>query len=218
MGAAKTPGGWLQGFIGFTADSIALLFSYPFLIHSVRKQAATSTALTTTMTTSHSFEDPISSYCNKCSYYYYNGFPLVFAARSMNSWLFWAVYQYLVPQLWYPHSLLQYRMGFVLLLAPGWHLVAVVKNPVWVTVTRLYVHGETPKIFDGMWSGLHLNPSLVAYPSIRRKFVLQTLADFVTMTSLGDLSGRVLQRVFVWTTSYCGNNDCDSNKYSHCKR
>lgn len=96
MGAARTPGGWLQGFIGLTADSITLLFSYPFLIHSVRKQAATSTALTTTMTTSHSFEDPISSYCNTCSYCYYNGFPLVFAARSMNSWLFWAVYQYLL--------------------------------------------------------------------------------------------------------------------------
>ena len=33
------------------------------------------------------------------------------------------------------------------------------------------------------------------------------------MTSLADLSGRVLQCVFVWITSYCGNNDCDSNKF-----
>lgn len=107
-------------------------------------------------------------------------------------------------------------MGFVLLLAPGWHLVAVVKNPVWVTVTRLHVHGETPKIFDGMWSGLHLNLSLVAYPSIRRKFVLQTLADFGRLCYDDNPRGSVRQgpttRICM-DTSYCGNNDCDSNKY-----
>lgn len=101
---------WIQGFIGLTADSVGLLLSYPFLIHSVRQQAAAAPATlpspASLTTTSYSFDDPISNYCNTCSYYY-NGFLLVFIARSITSWLFWAVYQYLLNNIGrYPNSLL----------------------------------------------------------------------------------------------------------------
>ena len=148
---------WIQGFIGLAADSVGLLLSYPFLIHSVRQQAAAAPAtLPASLNTSHSFDDPISNYCNTCSYYY-NGFLLVFIARSMTSWLFCAVlYQYLLNNI--GPTIMVFKLSSAVTngfraFSSSWVagcLVAVVTNPIWVTVTRLQVYGEMPQTFEGM--------------------------------------------------------------------